>query len=127
MRTIPFDEARALDADHVMQTYGRLPVAFVRGEGTLLFDSEGTRYLDFLSGLAVTSLGHAHPEVAELDEAELAAPPLALHVGELGGHVARRGGLDRPLLRGRARRQDQPREQERRANSRAERPQVWSP
>ncbi|MGH8976753.1 MAG: aminotransferase class III-fold pyridoxal phosphate-dependent enzyme, partial [Acidimicrobiia bacterium] len=57
-------DARALDAEHVMQTYGRLPVEFVRGEGTLLFDSEGKRYLDFLSGLAVTSLGHAHPEVA---------------------------------------------------------------
>ena len=57
-------EAQALDAEHVMQTYGRLPVSFVRGEGTLLFDSDGRRYLDFLSGLAVTSLGHAHPEVA---------------------------------------------------------------
>jgi predicted acetylornithine/succinylornithine family transaminase len=57
-------DARALDAEHVMQTYGRLPVEFVRGEGTLLFDSDGKRYLDFLSGLAVTSLGHAHPEVA---------------------------------------------------------------
>lgn len=53
-----------LDAAHVMQTYARLPVAFVRGEGTVLWDSEGRRYLDFLSGLAVTSLGHAHPEVA---------------------------------------------------------------
>ena len=48
-----------------MQTYGRLPVAFVRGEGTKLWDSEGKEYLDFLSGLAVTSLGHAHPEVAD--------------------------------------------------------------
>jgi acetylornithine/N-succinyldiaminopimelate aminotransferase len=57
-------ELQALDAEHVMQTYGRLPVAFVRGEGTQLWDSEGKRYLDFLSGLAVTSLGHAHPEVA---------------------------------------------------------------
>jgi predicted acetylornithine/succinylornithine family transaminase len=47
-----------------MQTYGRAPVAFVRGEGTVLYDSAGTRYLDFLSGLAVTSLGHAHPVVA---------------------------------------------------------------
>jgi predicted acetylornithine/succinylornithine family transaminase len=57
-------ETQELDAEHVMQTYGRLPVSFVRGEGTLLFDSEGRRYLDFLSGLAVTSLGHAHPEIA---------------------------------------------------------------
>jgi len=58
-------ELQALDAQNVMQTYGRLPVAFVRGEGTKLWDSEGNEYLDFLSGLAVTSLGHAHPEVAE--------------------------------------------------------------
>ncbi len=60
-----FDELAALDRANVMQTYGRLPVAFVRGEGTNLWDSEGKRYLDFLSGLAVTSLGHAHPEVAD--------------------------------------------------------------
>jgi predicted acetylornithine/succinylornithine family transaminase len=60
-----FDELVALDAAHVMQTYARLPVAFVRGEGTRLWDSEGREYLDFLGGLAVVSLGHAHPEVAE--------------------------------------------------------------
>jgi acetylornithine/N-succinyldiaminopimelate aminotransferase len=59
-----FQEIVGLDAEHVMQTYGRLPVAFVRGEGTKLYDTEGREYLDFLSGLAVTSLGHAHPEVA---------------------------------------------------------------
>ena len=59
-----FTELQALDAENVMQTYGRLPVAFVRGEGTKLWDSEGKEYLDFLTGLAVTSLGHSHPEVA---------------------------------------------------------------
>ena len=48
-----------------MQTYGRLPVAFVRGEGTRLWDSEGKEYLDFLTGLATVSLGHAHPAVAD--------------------------------------------------------------
>src|SRR5215470_11532609 len=58
------EELQQLDADNVMQTYGRLPVAFVRGEGTRLWDSEGNEYLDFLTGLAVTSLGHAHPEIA---------------------------------------------------------------
>jgi acetylornithine/N-succinyldiaminopimelate aminotransferase len=58
------DELVALDAANVMQTYGRSPVAFVRGEGTLLYDDTGKRYLDFLSGLAVTSLGHAHPAIA---------------------------------------------------------------
>jgi predicted acetylornithine/succinylornithine family transaminase len=60
-----FAELQTLDAEHGMQTYARLPVAFVRGEGSVLFDSDGNRYLDFLSGLAVTSLGHAHPDVAD--------------------------------------------------------------
>jgi acetylornithine/N-succinyldiaminopimelate aminotransferase len=44
--------------------FGPPQVMFVRGEGTELWDDEGRRYLDFLSGLAVTSLGHAHPAVA---------------------------------------------------------------
>jgi acetylornithine/N-succinyldiaminopimelate aminotransferase len=60
-----YDDLAALDAAHVMQTYGRLPVAFVRGEGVRLWDSDGKEYLDFLGGLAVTSLGHAHPAVAD--------------------------------------------------------------
>jgi acetylornithine/N-succinyldiaminopimelate aminotransferase len=60
-----YDDIVALDAEHVMQTYGRQPVAFVRGEGVRLWDSEGKEYLDFLGGLAVTSLGHAHPAVAD--------------------------------------------------------------
>ena len=63
--TTRFDELVALDAEHVMGTYARAPVAFVRGEGTRLWDSEGREYLDFLSGLAVTSLGHSHPVVAD--------------------------------------------------------------
>ena len=47
-----------------MPTYPPPPVTFVRGEGSYLFDVDGRRYLDCLSGLAVTSLGHAHPAVA---------------------------------------------------------------
>jgi acetylornithine/N-succinyldiaminopimelate aminotransferase len=49
----------------LMSTYPPPPVTFVRGEGTVLWDDDGRRYLDFLSGLAVTSLGHSHPEVAD--------------------------------------------------------------
>ena len=60
-----YDELWKLDHEHVMQTYGRQPVAFVRGDGARLWDSEGKEYLDFLSGLATVSLGHAHPEVAD--------------------------------------------------------------
>ena len=62
---LDLDALTKLDAEHVMQTYGRIPVAFVRGEGTKLWDTTGKEYLDFLAGLAVVSLGHAHPEVAE--------------------------------------------------------------
>lgn len=47
-----------------MPVFGPPSVMFVRGQGTELWDSEGRRYLDFLGGLAVTSLGHAHPAVA---------------------------------------------------------------
>lgn len=47
----------------VMRTYARLPVAFRRGEGVWLFDEDGRRYLDALSGIAVCGLGHAHPAV----------------------------------------------------------------
>jgi acetylornithine/N-succinyldiaminopimelate aminotransferase len=48
---------------HIMNTYARQPVGFVRGEGSWLFDESGKRYLDALCGIAVTSLGHAHPKV----------------------------------------------------------------
>ncbi len=47
----------------VMPTYGRLPVAFSHGEGALLYDTEGHAYLDGVSGIAVTNLGHNHPGV----------------------------------------------------------------
>ncbi len=50
---------------HVMQTYSRLPVAFVRGEGAYLWDAQGHKYLDAVAGVAVCGLGHAHPVVTE--------------------------------------------------------------
>ena len=51
--------------DHLMQNYAPLPVTFVKGEGVWLWDSEGKKYLDALSGVAVCGLGHAHPAVAK--------------------------------------------------------------
>lgn len=53
------------EADALLPTYGRHPLAVVAGHGPWLVDSDGGEHLDFLSGLAVTSLGHAHPEVAD--------------------------------------------------------------
>ena len=54
-----------LDFCPLMSNYGAPTMTFVEGQGTELFDNEGKRYLDFLCGLAVTSLGHSHPVVAE--------------------------------------------------------------
>ena len=54
----------------IAPTYGPPRVQFVRGEGSYLFDRFDKRYVDFLSGLAVTSLGHSHPEVAEAVSAQ---------------------------------------------------------
>lgn len=51
--------------DAIMPTYGRQDIAFVKGEGTWLTDTNGNRYLDALSGIAVVGLGHANPEVAK--------------------------------------------------------------
>lgn len=48
---------------HLMNTYARLPVAFTHGEGVWLFDEDGKRYLDALSGIAVSTLGHNHPRL----------------------------------------------------------------
>ncbi len=55
----------AADTCPLMPTYAPPRVMFVRGQGSLLWDSQDNEYLDLLSGLAVTSLGHAHPVVAE--------------------------------------------------------------
>ena len=48
-----------------MNTYSRLPVTFIRGEGVWLWDTEGKRYLDGVAGVAVNTLGHAHPKLAQ--------------------------------------------------------------
>ncbi|MBF0109707.1 MAG: aspartate aminotransferase family protein [Magnetococcales bacterium] len=48
---------------HVIPSYSRFPVTFVRGEGVVLWDDEGKTYLDFLSGIGVNNLGHCHPKV----------------------------------------------------------------
>jgi len=52
-------------SDSLMSTYARLPVSFVRGEGAYLFDSKGDKYLDALAGIAVCSVGHANPQIAD--------------------------------------------------------------
>jgi acetylornithine aminotransferase/acetylornithine/N-succinyldiaminopimelate aminotransferase len=59
--TLTLDDIRARESRHILQTYKRQPVAFVRGQGTHLYDVDGREYLDFVTGIGVTALGHAHP------------------------------------------------------------------
>jgi acetylornithine/N-succinyldiaminopimelate aminotransferase len=68
----------------LMPTYPPPTVTFVRGQGSELWDDEGTRYLDFLGGLAVTALGHAHPAVADAISEQART---LLHVSNLFGNV----------------------------------------
>ena len=89
---------------HLMNTYLPLPVAFARGEGAWLWDEDGKRYLDAISGLGVCSLGHAHPQLAEViaDQARK-----LLHSGnlvripwqeQLADRLAEVTGLDKAFL-----------------------------
>lgn len=57
---------------HLMNTYGRLPVTFEKGEGVWLFDNHGEKYLDALSGVAVNGLGHAHPKLIQAINQQIA-------------------------------------------------------
>ena len=61
---VTLEDIQGRESKHVLQTYRRQPVAFVRGSGPRLWDVDGREYLDFVSGIGVASLGHAHPGLA---------------------------------------------------------------
>jgi acetylornithine/N-succinyldiaminopimelate aminotransferase len=92
-------------SDHpLMETYKRLPVAFERGEGPYLYDTDGRQYLDALCGLAVCGLGHAHPRVADaiakqartlVHTSNLYEIPLQQ---ELAARLARMSGMERAFF-----------------------------
>ncbi len=86
------EETQAREARHVLQTYRRAPVTFVRGQGVRLFDSEGREYLDLLSGIGVASLGHAHPGLARAiaEQAQTLLHTSNLFFHPLQGQVAER-------------------------------------
>ena len=69
-----------LERSNVALSYARLPVEFVRGRGTLLWDDEGHEYLDFLCGIGVTSTGHCHPAVVAAVRAQVGE---LIHVSNL--------------------------------------------
>src|SRR6188768_3785470 len=94
----------ALEAQHVLQTYKRQPVVFVRGEGTRLFDEQGRQYLDFISGIGVCVLGHAHPGlaavIAEQARTLIHISNLYYHPlqGQLAQQLASMSGLQRAFF-----------------------------
>lgn len=94
----------SLEAQHVLPTYKRHPVVFVRGEGTRLFDENGKRYLDFLSGIGVCVLGHAHPGlaavIAEQSKTLIHTSNLFYHPlqGRLAAKLAAMSGLQRTFF-----------------------------
>jgi acetylornithine/N-succinyldiaminopimelate aminotransferase len=95
------DSVKALEAEYVLQTYKRAPVVFVRGQGTHIIDSEGRRYLDFISGIGVVVLGHAHPGLAAAiaDQASTLIQTSNLYFhplqGQLAARLAQLSGLQR--------------------------------
>ncbi len=65
---------------YIMNTYSRFPVAFVKGQGVHLWDSEGKQYLDFVSGLGAINVGHSHPQVVKAVQEQVAK---LVHVSNL--------------------------------------------
>ncbi len=61
----PFEEIVARENRFLLQIYNRYPVAIARGKGMFLYDIDGKRYLDFVAGLGVNALGHAHPRIVK--------------------------------------------------------------
>jgi predicted acetylornithine/succinylornithine family transaminase len=64
-RIVNTKEIIEMGDQYLIRCVGRLPLAPVRGRGALMWDADGNEYLDFVSGIAVNSLGHCHPEVVE--------------------------------------------------------------
>jgi predicted acetylornithine/succinylornithine family transaminase len=104
MTTTTTMDVKALEAQRVLQNYKRFPVVFTRGEGVRLFDDTGRGYLDFLSGIGVNSLGHAHPVLARAvaDQAATLLHTSNLYFHPLQGELAARltslSGLDRAFF-----------------------------
>jgi len=87
-----FEGIQDLEARHVLQTYRRAPITFVRGQGVKLYDIEGREYIDLLSGIGVASIGHAHPALARAiaDQAQTLLHTSNLFYHPLQGQVAER-------------------------------------
>jgi acetylornithine/N-succinyldiaminopimelate aminotransferase len=99
-----FEEISERERRFLIQTYDRYPVAIERGKGVFLYDLEGKRYLDFVAGLGVNALGHAHPRIVKVtrEQAARVIHLSNLYYNEYQGRLAERlcslSGLQRAFF-----------------------------
>jgi acetylornithine/N-succinyldiaminopimelate aminotransferase len=98
------DRLRALESEFLLQNYARLPIALHRGKGCYAYDTAGKRYLDFITGIGVNALGHAHPRLVRAirEQAALLLHSSNLYYSEFQGPLAERlakiSGLQRTFF-----------------------------
>ena len=102
--TTTADDVRNLEAEHILQVYKRLPVVLTKGQNSRVFDVNGNEYIDFLSGIGVTALGHANKD---LNSAIAAQSQELLHTsnlffntlqGEVAMKLSKLSGLSRTFF-----------------------------
>ena len=97
-------ETMDLERDYVLQNYARYPLVLARGKGCHVFDLDGHRYLDFLAGIGVNALGHAHPRIVGVirEQAGLLLHTSNLYYNQYQGPLAKRlaeiSGLQRTFF-----------------------------
>src|SRR5208337_1839578 len=101
---VTYQEIVEREQKYLLNTYARYPIAMARGKGVYLYDVEGKRYLDLLSGLGVNALGHAHPRIVKVirDQATKVIHLSNLYYNEYQGRLAEKlcskSGLDRAFF-----------------------------
>ncbi|HUA20557.1 MAG TPA: aspartate aminotransferase family protein [Bryobacteraceae bacterium] len=99
-----FDRIRALESEYLLQNYARYPLVLHRGKGCYVYDPSGKRYLDFITGIGVNALGHAHPRLVKIirEQAGLLLHSSNLYYHEYQGPLAERlakaSGLERTFF-----------------------------
>src|SRR5438270_13755007 len=81
-----------LERDYLLQNYARYPLTLARGKGCHVYDMSGKRYLDFITGIGVNALGHAHPRIVKAmrDQAGLLVHTSNLYYHPYQGPLAKR-------------------------------------
>jgi predicted acetylornithine/succinylornithine family transaminase len=101
---IPAQAVQDLEQQYLLQNYARYPLVLARGKGCYVFDTQGRRYLDFLTGIGVNALGHAHPRIVKVirDQAGLMIHSSNLYYnlyqGPLAKKLAEASGLERAFF-----------------------------